>query len=170
MAGLSIEDATGDVECPLFELTEAVERMQAAREAIDHSGLPVVLTGRAESFLVGHETPLQDAITRLVAYAEAGADCLYAPGLRTPEEVRAVVEAVAPRPVNVLAADPGWMTLDALGALGVRRISIGSALARVGWGAVLGAARTMVETGAFQDLSSATPFQTLDSLFGEDEC
>ena len=166
MAGLSIEDATGDDDAPLFGLEVAVERMRAAREAIDASGRPVVLTGRAECFLVGHPDPLAESIRRLVAYAEAGADCLYAPGLKTDDEIRAVVEAVHPRPVNVLCCDPTRMTLPQLRALGVRRISVGSALARVAYGAFMASAREMAQSGTFTGLASAEPFATFDALFG----
>ena len=167
-AGLSIEDATGDPRAPLFELPEAVARLRAAREAIDATGAGVVLTARAECFLVGHPDPLPASIVRLLAYAEAGAECLYAPGLRTAEEVRAVVDAVAPLPVNVLAAAPGWMTRESLGALGVRRVSVGSAFARVAWTAFMDAAREVAETGAFLPLTRATPFATFATLFARE--
>lgn len=164
-AGLSIEDATGDDDQPLFEFAEALDRLAAARAAIDATGSGVVLTARCEAFLVGDPTPLETALERLTAFADAGADCLFAPGVSTPAQVRAVVAAVAPKPVNVLAVDPSWMTADALADLGVRRISVGSALARAGWGAVLEAAQNIAETGTFTSLQDAMPFSDLNTLF-----
>lgn len=164
-AGLSIEDATGDDDAPLFPRAEALDRVRAARAAIDASGRRVVLTARAEAFLVGHHDPLPEVIERLTAFADAGADCLYAPGLRTPAEIRAVVAAVAPKPVNVLVADPSWMTVEALGELGVRRISVGSALCRVAWGGVLEAAREIADGGSFRSLQRAASFDTLNRLY-----
>ena len=165
VAGLSIEDATGDDDAPLYDLDEAVARLRAAREAIDASGRPVVITGRAECFLVGHADPLSESIRRLVAYAEAGADCLYAPGVKSEEEVRAVVAAVQPKPVNVLAAAPDRMTLQQLAALGVRRVSVGSAMARLAYGAFMTAARDIAHTGSFARLADAEPFATFNDLF-----
>lgn len=165
VAGLSIEDATDDPDAPLFELDDAVERIRAARAGIDRMKARVVLTGRAECFLVGHPDPLAASIERLKAYAEAGADCLYAPGLTTEDEVRAIVEAVAPKPVNVLATRPAWMNVERLAALGVRRISVGSALARVGWGAVIKAASEIFGTGSFESLAQAEPFDTFEAMF-----
>ena len=142
-----------------------IERVKAARAAIDESGKGVVLTARAECFLVGAPDPLDTAIARLTAFADAGADCLFAPGLSTPEEISALVAAVAPKPVNVLAVDPSWMTVDALGALGVRRISVGSALARVAWRCFIRAARDLATTGAFRSFEKAEPFESLNGLF-----
>ncbi len=165
VAGLSIEDATGDDDDPLYELPEALDRLRAARSAIDASSRDVLLTGRAECFLVGHPSPLEESIKRLVAYAEAGADCLYAPGLRTPEQIRAVIAAVAPKPVNVLAIDPSWMTVDTLAELGARRISVGSALARIAWAGLMSAASEIATGGTFGCLSGAEPFGTFDDLF-----
>lgn len=165
VAGLSIEDATGDEDRPLLGIDEALERVRAARAAIDASGRDVLLTARAEAFLTGHPRPLETVLERLVAFAEAGADCLFAPGLRTREEIAAVVAAVAPQPVNVLTSDPTWMTAAALAELGVRRISVGSALARVGWASFLDAAREIAASGSFRVLESAAPFSTLDRLF-----
>lgn len=166
VAGLSIEDARAGDD-PLYSIEEAVERIRAARAAIDASGRSVVLTGRAECFLVGHTDPLRASIERLVAYSEAGADCLYAPGLATDDEVRAVVEAVAPKPVNVLVRDPARMSLGSLRQLGVRRISVGSALVRVAWGSALRAAREMLERGTFASLSEAEPFGTFNEMFDD---
>ena len=165
VAGLSIEDAAADSDQPLYEASEALERVKAARTAIDESGLDVVLTARCEAFLVGHPNPLETAISRLVAFAEAGADCLFAPGVRTPDQIKQVVSAVAPKPVNVLAIDPTWMTFDALADLGVRRISVGSALARTAWGAFLASARELAIGGSFQFLARAEPFAKLDEMF-----
>lgn len=165
VAGLSIEDASGDDARPLFECAAAVDRVRAAREAIDASGRRVLLTARAECFLVGHPDPLAESLERLRAYAEAGADCLYAPGLRTAQEITAIVEAVAPKPVNVIA--PATMSVAELAELGVRRISIGSALARVAWRAFVDAARHIQTTGTFSPLTDAEPFATFNTLFGD---
>jgi 2-methylisocitrate lyase-like PEP mutase family enzyme len=167
VAGLSIEDSTGDRAAPLHELSAAVERLRAARAAIDASGSGVVLTGRAECHLVGHPDPLRESIRRLEAYAAAGADCLYAPGLRTPEAVAAVVKAVAPRPVNVLASAPGFSARQ-LEDLGVRRISVGGALARAAYGWLRRAGREMAERGTFGALGEAAAHAELNAFFRED--
>jgi 2-methylisocitrate lyase-like PEP mutase family enzyme len=166
VAGLSIEDATGRPDAPLFELGQAVERIQAARAAIDASGADVVLTARAESFLVGLDEPLSDALERLAAYARAGADVLFAPGLRTLEDIRVVVDAAGPTTVNVLIGWAGGPDVSDLAAAGVRRISVGSALARVAWGAVFRAAETLLGPGTFDDFAIAAPFARLNQLFG----
>lgn len=163
VAGLSIEDAASDN--PLYPLAVAVKRVEAARRAIDESGTKVVLTGRAESFLTDHPRPLQDVVARLTAYKAAGADCLYAPGLRTPEQVRAVLDVAGGSPVNVLATEPQWMTIDALRALGVRRISVGSAFARIAWAAVRDAASRVLAQGRFDVLKRAAPFSELNALW-----
>ncbi len=169
VAGLSIEDATGDPGRPLFELEEAVERIRAARGAIDASGAEIMLTARAECFLVGHDDPLRESIRRLTAYASAGADVLFAPGLQTRDEIRAVVDAVAPRPVNVLmSADRGLRVAD-LAELGVRRVSVGSAMARVAWGAFLRSAKTLAGDGSFADLTPAASFEELNTLFAAED-
>lgn len=167
VAGLSIEDATGDRARPLFGLDEAVERLLAARHAIDAAGGDVLLTARAECFLVGHPDPLREALRRLEAYAAAGADCLYAPGLRTPEQVAAVVKAVAPKPVNVLASG-GAFTLAGLEGLGVRRVSVGGGLARAAWAGFQRAAEELARAGTFQAVAAATPHAALDGFFRED--
>jgi 2-methylisocitrate lyase-like PEP mutase family enzyme len=164
VAGLSIEDATGRKDQPLYRLEEAVDRMRAARRAIDATGTGVVLVGRAECFLTGHPDPLQEAIRRLAAYAEAGADCLYAPGLRTREEISAVVRAVSPRPVNVLVGKPIGLDVADLAALGVRRVSIGGALAGTAWGGLARAARALA-AGSFEGLSEAMPHAELTRIF-----
>ena len=164
VAGLSIEDNSRDPARPLYELAFAVERIRAARAAIDQSGGEVLLTARAECFLVGRPE-LDETIRRLVAYSEAGADCLYAPGLHTREQVAAVVKAVAPKPVNFLALGTVALTVAELAELGVRRISVGSALARVAWGAFLRAARGIAEEGRFDVLAEGEPFAEMQKLF-----
>ena len=166
VAGLSIEDATGDPIAPLFERGLAIERIRAARAAIDAGGAPVVLTARCEAWLVGDADPARTALDRLVAFADAGADCLYAPGVRDPETIATIVRAVAPRPVNVLISSPApELPLARLADLGVRRVSLGSALARVAWGAFLRAARSIAETGTFDELAGAASFRELDEVF-----
>ncbi len=163
VAGLSIEDSTGDMSAPLYEMTLAVERMRAARAAIDAKGGDVVLVGRCESFLVG-QPDLKATIARLVAYAEAGADCLYAPGIRTKEQIAAVVKELAPKPINVLMGGPG-LTVAELTDLGVRRISTGGALARAAWGGFLRAAREIAEKGSFSELAHAVTHAEINGFF-----
>ena len=164
VAGLSIEDARGGGGDPLYPLPEAVERIRAAHVAID--GADVLLTARAECYLYGHPDPLRESITRLQAYAEAGADVLYAPGVRTREDIAAIVAAVHPLPVNVLMSTDTGLTVADLAELGVRRISVGSALTRVAWGALLSAARRITETGSFFGLADAASFDELNRMFG----
>jgi len=163
IAGLSIEDSTGDDANPLFEFGLAVERVRAARQAIDTSGTGVVLTGRSEGFVAGRPD-LEETIRRLTAYAEAGAECLFAPGLRTMEEIRAVVSAVAPRPVNVLVGS-GFTTAAELEQAGVRRISVGGALARTAWGAFYEAATEIRDKGVFSRMASGVPFASMNDFF-----
>jgi 2-methylisocitrate lyase-like PEP mutase family enzyme len=151
ICGISIEDATQDPAAPLFEFDLAVERVRAARKAIDDRGRPVVLTARFEGFLVG-VADLGEAQKRLSAYAEAGADCLYAPGIRTPEAIGTIVRTVAPKAVNVLVA-ADFASVDALAALGVRRISVGGALARSAWTGFLAAAREIATHGTFRSFA-----------------
>ena len=165
VAGLSIEDASGDTAAPLYEFSLAVERIRAARAAIDASGVPVVLTGRCEAWLVGQPDPARVSLERLVAYADAGADCLYAPGVRDHGEIAAIVKAVSPKPVNVLVSTPGDLSMSRLADLGVRRVSVGSALARVAWGAFIRAARSIKETGSFDGLGDAAPFNQINDVF-----
>ena len=166
VAGLSIEDATGRSDSPLYGAGLAVERIRAARAAIDASGVPVVLTGRCEAWLVGQPDPLPFALKRLVAYAEAGADCLYAPGVREPHDIAAIVTAVAPKPVNVLMSGPSTtLSVPRLAELGVRRVSVGSALARVAWGAFIRASRDIAATGSFDSLAEAAPFSEINDVF-----
>jgi 2-methylisocitrate lyase-like PEP mutase family enzyme len=149
VAGLSIEDSTGRPDAPLHPLPVAVERLRAARAAIDATQTGVLLVGRAECYLVGHPDPLAESLRRLTAYAEAGADVLYAPGAATRVEITAIVSAVAPRPVNVVVPRNIGLTVADLRALGVRRISVGGALARTAWTAFARAAQTIADDGAF---------------------
>ena len=165
LAGLSIEDSTNRAEQSLYELAHAVERIRAAREAIGDSG--VVLVGRAECFLVG-QPDIDEVIRRLTAYADAGADCLYAPGIRSREHIAAVVAAVAPKPVNVLISAPSGLNLADVAALGVRRVSVGSALARAAWGGFMRAARELAGHGSFHAFADATPHAELQAFFRKD--
>lgn len=167
VAGLSIEDSTGDAARPLFDLATAVERMRAARRAIDDAGGDTLLVGRAECFLVGR-TNLDETIERLRAYADAGADCLYAPGLKSPDQIAAVVAAVAPKPLNLLVGVASQATVSEIAALGVRRISVGGALARSAWGGFLRAARRLADDGSFDGFADAASGAELDAFFGED--
>jgi len=164
VAGLSIEDSTGDAAAPLFELDAAVARLRAARVAIDKAGGDTLLVGRAECFLVGRPD-LDETIARLRAYAQAGADCLYAPGLRTREQIAAVVAAVAPKPVNLLVGSKSEFTVAQIAALGVRRISVGGALARTAWGGFMRAATTLAEQGSFDGFADAASGAELNALF-----
>jgi 2-methylisocitrate lyase-like PEP mutase family enzyme len=156
VAGLSIEDSTGDSAHPLFDFTLSVERIQAARRAIDQGGTGVLLTARSEGFIAGRPD-LAETIRRLTAYAEAGADCLFAPGVRASEQIAAIVTSVAPKPVNVVVGSD-FTTVAELAALGVRRISVGGALARTAWTAALHAAREIASQGTFTALAGAAPF------------
>jgi 2-methylisocitrate lyase-like PEP mutase family enzyme len=167
VAGLSIEDSTGDPSNPLFDFTLAVERVRAARRAIDRSGTGVLLTGRSEGFIVGRPD-LGETIRRLSAYAEAGAECLYAPGIRELRDIVAVVQAVAPKPVNVLVGS-GFTTVTALAEAGVRRISVGGALARAAWAGFLEAAKEIADRGTFTSLGRAVPFAEIEGLFGDED-
>ena len=162
VAGLSIEDRKADGP-GLYDLDAAVERVRAARMAIDRTGLDVILVARTEG-LLSDPTAITPAIDRLVAFAAAGADCLYAPGVKKPEDIAAMVRAVAPRPVNVLMSGPG-LSVAELAALGVRRISVGGALARVAWAAMQKAAEQMRE-GSFEGLANAAPGKALNDIFG----
>jgi 2-methylisocitrate lyase-like PEP mutase family enzyme len=166
VAGLSIEDSTGRSDCPLYEKKLAIERIRAARSAIDASKTGVVLTGRCEAWLVGDPDPLNTALDRLTAYAEAGADCLYAPAVSDPGEIAQIVNAVAPRPVNVLVSGFNHqLTLSGLANLGVRRISVGSGLALAAWGAFLRAAKDIKTNGTFNLLADNAPSAELNELF-----
>lgn len=163
VAGLSIEDSTGDADAPLFPLDVAVARLRAARRAIDAEGGEAMLIGRAENFFVG-KPDLDDTIRRLKAYAEAGADCLYAPGIGTREQIEAVVAAVAPKPVNLLIGAASTMTHAEVAALGVRRISVGGALARAAWGGFMHAAQGLA-AGRFDGFAGAAKGGQLNALF-----
>ena len=167
VAGLSIEDTTGERAQPLYELPLAVERIRAARAAIDAAGSEVLLTGRAECLLVSHPDGHRESIRRLQAYAEAGADVLYAPGVRTREEIRAIVSAVYPKPVNVLMSAYTGLRVADLAELGVRRISVGSSLARAAWTGFIAAARAIAAEGSFQGFEGITPFAELNGFFRE---
>jgi 2-methylisocitrate lyase-like PEP mutase family enzyme len=163
VAGLSIEDSTGRAEQPLYDFAHAVERVKAARAAIDAGGTGTLLTARSEGFFVGRPD-LDETVKRLKAFAAAGADCLYAPGLPDAAAIGAVLKAVAPKPVNVLAAGPGFKVPE-LAALGVRRVSVGGALARAAWGGFISAARDMMEGGGFQPFQPIAPFRNLNAAF-----
>ena len=166
VAGLSIEDSTGRSDCPLYERKLAIERIRAARSAIDASKSGVLLTGRCESWLVGDRDPQRTALDRLSAYAEAGADCLYAPGVSDPDEIAQIVNAVAPKPVNVLVSGFNHqLTLSVLADLGVRRVSVGSGLALAAWGAFLRAAKDIKTNGTFSLLAESASSAELNDLF-----
>lgn len=166
VAGLSIEDSTGRSDSPLYEKKLTMERIRAARSAIDASNTGVVLTGRCEAWLVGDSNPLQTALDRLTTYAEAGADCLYAPGVSNPNEIAQIVKAVAPKPINILVSGFNHqLTLSELADLGVRRISVGSGLALAAWGAFLRAAQDIKANGTFNLLADNAPSTELNSLF-----
>ncbi len=167
VAGLSIEDSTGNAAEPLFSLDEACARLRAARQAITATGADVMLIGRAECFLVGRPD-IDETVARLQAYAQAGADCLYAPGIRTPAHITAVVAAVAPKPVNLLLGPASGLTVPEAAALGVRRVSVGGALARAAWGGFLRAARQLAEQGRFDGFEGAAQGQELNAFFVED--
>jgi 2-methylisocitrate lyase-like PEP mutase family enzyme len=168
VAGLSVEDNSQDPAAPLYEKNPAVERIRAARAAIDASETGVVLTGRCEAWLVHDPNPLRTALDRLAAYAEAGADCLYAPGVSKPNEIAQIVETVAPKPVNVLVSGFNHqLSLSQLTDLGVRRISVGSGLALAAWGALLRAAQDIKTNGTFKLLADNAASADLNELFRE---
>jgi 2-methylisocitrate lyase-like PEP mutase family enzyme len=164
VAGLSIEDFTGDRANPLYDFDLAVARIGAARAAIDKAGGEVLLTGRSEGFIRGRPD-LDATIGRLKAYADAGADCLYAPGISTREQVSAVVQAVAPKPVNLLIGTPSELTVKDCTDLGVRRISVGGSLARAAWGGFIRAAKQIMDAGNFNAFADAAPSAELNKLF-----
>ena len=167
VAGLSIEDSTGDAQNPLYDFDLSVERVRAARAAIDKAGPDVVFTARSEGFL-RNRPDLKETIRRLTAYAEAGADCLYAPGIKTPEEIQAIVAAVRPKPVNFLMAAATHFSIDDLARLGVRRISLGGTLARVAWTAVIRALREIADEGKFTNLAGTMANAELNEFFRND--
>src|ERR1700756_1511550 len=168
VAGLSIEDASGNPDHPLYELPLAIERIHAARQAVDASGADVLLTARAECFLVGHYDPLRESIRRLQAYAAAGADVLYAPGPTKREDVQAIVNTVAPKPINILLSANTGLSVPDLAALGVRRISTGSGLSRAAWTGFIRAAKEMAEQGTTTAFDGMTPYVELNTFFEED--
>ena len=165
VAGLSIEDATGDPASPLFELPIAVERVRAARQAIDRSGDDVLLTARAECYLVGHPDPFRESLRRLEAYSEAGADVLFAPGPHEPVEIKALVDAIRPKPFNLLVAHDMGLTVDEIAALGVRRISVGGALALAAWTGFMSAAQSLKSNGSFAGFARLVPYSDMNELF-----
>ncbi|HEV3098681.1 MAG TPA: isocitrate lyase/phosphoenolpyruvate mutase family protein [Candidatus Udaeobacter sp.] len=169
VAGLSIEDNTGRTDTPLYERKLAVERVRAARSAIDSLGSGVVLTGRCEAWLVHDPDPFHTALGRLAAYAEAGADCLYAPGVHKPDEIARIVKTVAPKPVNLLVSGFNHqLSLSQLADLGVRRISVGSGLALAAWGMFLRAAEDIKTNGTFDLLAKGAASSDLNKLFQEE--
>jgi 2-methylisocitrate lyase-like PEP mutase family enzyme len=169
VAGLSIEDSTGDRMAPLYDFQLAVDRIRAARAAIDATGTGVLLVARAECFLTGHPDPLREAIARIQAFSEAGADVLYAPGPTRRDDIRAIVEAVAPKPVNLLATANLGMSLAEAAELGVRRISVGSALSRAAWSGFLGSAREIARDGIFGSFQGLVSGRELNDFFHEDQ-
>src|SRR5258708_8672431 len=162
--GLSIEDSTGNSSQPLYHVHPAVDRIRAARKAIDKAGGDTLLVGRAEGFLHGRPD-IQHTVHRLKAYANAGPDCLYAPGIRTPEHISAVVAGVAPKPVNLLMGWPGNLTLRDIAGRGVRRVSVGGALARTAWGGFMRASKLIIEQGKFDVFADAAPGKELPAFF-----
>jgi methylisocitrate lyase len=166
IAGLSIEDSRRNADEPLYDFTHAVERIKAARHAIDENRSGALLTGRSEGFIAGRPD-LKETIRRLTAYAEAGADCLFAPGIRTKEDISAIVKAVAPKPVNLIAV-PGVFTVSDLAALGVRRISVGGGLARTAWAGFMQAAKEIAEQGSFAALAKGANGMELNAMFKKD--
>ena len=167
VAGLSIEDSTGDAAKPLYDPGVAVERIRAARKAIDKAGGDTLLVGRAECFLVGRPD-LDETIERLKAYAHAGADCLYAPGIAARDQIAAVVAAIAPKPFNLLVGSASELTLKDISALGVRRVSVGGALARSAWGGFMRAARLIAEQGKFDEFANGASGRELNAFFQAD--
>jgi 2-methylisocitrate lyase-like PEP mutase family enzyme len=167
VAGLSIEDSTGQSAKPLFDVDTAIERIRAARRAIDKAGADTLLIGRAEGFLVG-QPDIEQVIARLKAYANAGADCLYAPGISSVEHISAVVAAVAPKPVNLLVGFNADLTMAKIAALGVRRVSVGGALACAAWGGFMRAAKLIIEEGKFDGFADAASGSALNTIFRGD--
>jgi 2-methylisocitrate lyase-like PEP mutase family enzyme len=168
VAGLSIEDSTGEEENPLYRLPLAVDRIRAARQAIDASGSGVLLTARAECYLVGHPDPLRESIRRLQAYSEAGADVLYAPGVSKAEEIQQIIRSVSPKPVNILMSSNTGLHVTDLAAMGVRRISVGSSLARAAWTGFIRAAKEIAGKGSFAGFDGSVSFGELNSFFQSD--
>jgi 2-methylisocitrate lyase-like PEP mutase family enzyme len=167
VSGLSIEDSTGDASKPLYDFNLAVARVKAARAAIDRAGGHVLFTARTEGFIRGRPD-LDETIRRLKAFSDAGADCLYAPGITTREQIAAVIKAVAPKPVNVLIGWSSDLTVKDLAELGTRRISVGGALARAAWGGFMGAAKLIAEGGSFKGFAGTPPNADLNRIFSDD--
>ena len=167
VAGLSIEDATGDSMSPLYDLPIALERVRAARQAIDESGHDVLLTARAECYHVGHPDPLHESVRRLQAYAAAGADVLFAPGPQSLAEIKTLVEAVAPKPLNILVVRDIGVDVGEIARLGVRRISVGGALALAAWTGFIRAATTLRSEGSFAGLADLVPYPDINNLFSD---
>lgn len=167
VAGLSIEDSTGDPSIPLYDFDLALARVKAARGAIDKAGGDVVFTARTEGFIRGRPD-LDETIRRLKAYADAGADCLYAPGIKTREQIEATVKAVAPKPVNFLNSGPFGHTVSDLAAMGVRRISVGGTLARVAMNAFINSARAIANDGKFDSFADVITNAELNAIFNDD--
>ncbi len=168
VAGLSIEDATGDPASPLYDVPRAVARVRAARRAIDESGADVLLTARAECYLTGHADALRESVRRLQAYAEAGADVLFAPGVHDPAEISALVDAARPRPLNLLVARNIGLSVADIAALGVRRISVGPALALAAWAGFRLAAQALQSNGSFAGLDGSAPYADINGFFTTD--
>lgn len=168
VAGLSIEDATAEGTTPLYEMPVAVERIKAARQAIDASGADVLLTGRAECYHMGQPDAFRESLRRLQAYAEAGADVLFAPGVEKPEEIKALVEAVQPKPFNLLVGRDTGMSVGDIAKLGVRRISVGAALALAAWTGFIRAAKTLKSDGSFASFADLEPYSDINSLLEAD--
>ena len=166
VAGLSIEDAADRKESPIYEIKLAVERIHAVREALHETG--VLLVGRAEGFLVGREN-LDQVIKRLIAYSEAGADCLYAPGFKERDQIKEIVEAVAPKPVNILIGGAIGLTMQDAVELGARRVSVGGAFARAAWGGFIRSARELMDHGTFDELAKAASYADLQTLLGQNQ-
>lgn len=168
VAGLSVEDATGERSSPLYELPLAVERIRAARQAIDRSGGDVLLTARAECYHVGHPDPFRESVRRLQAYAEAGADVLFAPGPHEAEAIKALVEAVRPKPLNLLVVRDIGLGVEAIAALGVRRISVGGALALAAWTGFVRAAQALKSDGSFAGFAGLAPYADINEFLAAD--
>jgi 2-methylisocitrate lyase-like PEP mutase family enzyme len=165
VAGLSIEDSKGDPSAPLYDLPVALQRVKAARQAIDQAGGGVLLTARAECYHVGHPDAFRESVRRLQAYANAGADVLFAPGVHEPDEIRALVQAIHPKPFNLLVVRDTGLRVGDLAALGVRRVSVGGALALAAWTGFIRAAQALRSDGSFAGLAGLTPYAQINDLF-----
>jgi 2-methylisocitrate lyase-like PEP mutase family enzyme len=168
VAGLSIEDATGERARPLYELPLAIERIKAARAAIDASGTGVLLTARTECYLVGHAEPFKESLHRLTSFAEAGADVLFAPGIHRRDDIKAMTNALEPKPVNVLVSRDTGLTVADLAELGVRRVSLGSTLARAAWSRFMEVAKDIATEGRFTSLDGIASYADINAFFRED--